>query len=248
MSDLAMARPGRGSARAASRFTTPDRHRAFWVELWTAVAVAEFGTLASVLFRNVPFEPVDVVFRLVGRSFAACGLIAWHRLMFSPEEGNLLLVVSDARVAGIVDTVQRAVFVAVPVATAAMLATRWRKASTPGRRALLPGVAGAACLLLFALLLVVHLAAGRTFTAPAVDRGLLAHHRPRRVPTRVAALPTGARRARRAVPRAADGSSRRAAAGTGQGTGGPGAAHRVPLPDRTWVDGDGAPVMVPSRR
>ncbi|WP_171058196.1 sensor histidine kinase [Modestobacter altitudinis] len=231
-----------GSARLANRFATPVRRRTFWLGLWAAAAAAEFGALAPVLFRHVPFEPVDVVFRLVGGSFAACGLIAWHRrpdnhsgrlmtatgfalfvtplfsqlgaplartvalwlpdlwvlffvplvltlltggrlrtrsdralvgvivfellvlaplwLMFSPEQGNLFLVAPDERIAGVVDTAQRAVFVAVPVATAGVLAARWRAASAPGRRALLPGVAGAACLLLFALLVVVGLVTG----------------------------------------------------------------------------------------
>jgi signal transduction histidine kinase len=69
--------------------------------------------------------------------------------------------VADENLAGLVDTVQRGVFVFVPVATAGVLAARWRAASTPGRRALLPGVAGAVCLLLFALLLVVHFVTGQ---------------------------------------------------------------------------------------
>ncbi len=232
----------RRSARWAGRFTTPVRHRGFWVVLWAAAVAAEFGALAPFLFGHGPVAPVDVVFRLVGGSFAACGLIAWHRrpdnhsgrlmtavgfalfvtpllsqidaplaqtvalwlpdlwvlffvplvltlltggrlrtqadrtlvgvllvallvlaplwMMFVPAEGNLFLVVADDGIAGVVDTVQRAVFVFVPVATAGVLAARWRAASAPGRRALLPGVAGVVCLLLFALLLVVHFVTG----------------------------------------------------------------------------------------
>ena len=48
--------------------------------MWTLVLVAEIGALAPFLLGEPgPIEPVDVVFRLVGGSFAACGLIAWRR-------------------------------------------------------------------------------------------------------------------------------------------------------------------------
>jgi signal transduction histidine kinase len=241
-SELVTGRLSRRSALLADRFASPARRRIPWPLLWAAAVAAEFGALAPFLFRHVDFAPVDVVFRLVGGSFAACGLIAWHRrpdnrsgmlmtavgfalfvtpllgqidtpltrtaalwlpdlwalffvplvltlltggrlrtrgdralvavvvfevlvlapmwLVFVPEEGNLLFVVDAPRAAAAVDLVQRVVFVLVPVATAAVLAARWRAASAPGRRALLPGVAGAACLLLFALVLVVGLVTG----------------------------------------------------------------------------------------
>src|SRR4051794_210813 len=241
-SEVVTGRLSRGDALLANRFTTPVRRRTSWAALWALVVAAEFGALVPVLSGPGPFSPVDVLFRLVGGSFAACGLIAWHRrpdnhsgrlmtavgfalfvpallgqldaplaqtgslwladlwllffvplvltlltggplrgrsdralvgvvlfalvvlaplwLMFAPMEGNLLLVSADERVADTIDTVQRAVFTAVPVATALVLAARWRAASAPGRRALLPGVAGAVCLLLFALLLAVDLLTG----------------------------------------------------------------------------------------
>ena len=81
-------------------------------------------------------------------------------LMFAPAEGNMLLIQDDPRLAGVVNTVQLVLFVAIPVGTALVLAVRWWRASTPGRRALLPGVAGAGCLLLFAVMLVVQLVNG----------------------------------------------------------------------------------------
>ena len=81
-------------------------------------------------------------------------------LMFAPAEGNLLLVEDDPRLAGVINTMQLVLFVAIPVGTALVLGARWWRASTPGRRALLPGVAGAGCLLLFAVMLVVQLARG----------------------------------------------------------------------------------------
>ncbi|MBP2324967.1 signal transduction histidine kinase [Kibdelosporangium banguiense] len=64
----------------AHRFARSGHGPVFWILLWAAVVAAEFGALVPVLFeRDVPVEAVDVVFRLIGGSFAACGLIAWHR-------------------------------------------------------------------------------------------------------------------------------------------------------------------------
>jgi signal transduction histidine kinase len=318
----------RGSARLASRFTTPARHNLVWAALWAAAVVAEFGALAPFLFRHVPFTPVDVVFRLVGGSFAACGLIAWHRrpdnhsgrlmtgagfalfvtpllgqidapfaqtaalwlpdlwvvffvplvltlltggrlrtgwdrallgvllfavlvlaplwMAFVPAEGNLFLVVADTGLAAAVDDVQKAVFVAVPVATAAVLAARWRVASTPGRRALLPGVAGAACLLLFALMLVVTFLTGERpqvllwvaacslVTVPvAFLWGLL---RSRLARGGLADLFRGLRTMR-------PGDLQTALA---RALGDPALLIAYPGPDdRTYVDGSGAPVRLP---
>ena len=196
--------------------------------------------------RNLPVDPVQVVLRLVGASFAACGLVAWRRrpdnrsgllmtlagfavflapvlglldhpvartlalwlsdlwllffvplvltlltggrlrtwadrvitgavlvlvavlaplhLVFAPNplEASLFLLAPDAGVAAAIDVLRRITFVAIPIATAAVLAVRWRRASAPGRRALLPGIAGALCLLVFAALLVQTLVTGET--------------------------------------------------------------------------------------
>ena len=61
-----------------------------------------------------------------------------------------------------IDTVQRALYLAISVGTAAVIAARWCAASGPGRRAMLPSLAGAGCLLLWATLLTVDLVvAGR---------------------------------------------------------------------------------------
>ncbi|MDQ4117067.1 MAG: sensor histidine kinase [Actinomycetota bacterium] len=316
-----------GGARLVSRFAAPERHRAFWIALWVAAGAAEFGALAPVLFRHVPFEPIDVVFRLVGGSFAACGLIAWHRrpdnhsgrlmtaagfalfvtplldqlhhpiartaalwlpdlwvlffvplvltlltggrlrtrsdrglvgvilfallvlaplwLMFSPQEGNLLLVVADEQVAGVVDAVQRAVFAAVPIATAAVLAARWRAASAPGRWALLPGLAGAGCLLLFALLLVVDLVAGER------SQPLLWVAACSLVAVPVAFL-VGLLRSRLARAGVADlfrglttMSPGELQPALGRALGDPALLIAYPLPGQTFADGDGVPVTLP---
>ena len=233
---------GRGDTLLAHRFGEGRRPRAVWILLWFLTAGATLGALAPVIFRHVPFGAIDGAFRIVGASFAACGLIAWRRrpdnrsgllmtaagfalfvtplleqidtplahtaalllpdlwvlffvplvltlltggrlrtradralivllllnevvlaplwLMFSPQEGNLLLIVDNPRVADVVNTLQLILFTLVPIATALVLGARFRAASTPGRRALLPGVAGTTCLLLFAVMLVVQLVTG----------------------------------------------------------------------------------------
>ena len=78
-------------------------------------------------------------------------------LMFAPVEGNLLLVRPDAEIARTVDTVYRALDLPISVIVAGVVATRWLKASRPGRHALLPSVAGSAWLLFFMAVLTAGL-------------------------------------------------------------------------------------------
>jgi signal transduction histidine kinase len=236
-SDL-VARPvsRRRSAHVLSRFTGRERGIRFWVAMWVVVAAAEFGALVPVIFgRTEPVPGWEVVYRLIGGSFAACGLIAWRRrpdnrsgllmtgvgfgfflfpllsqidapaaqtlgmlvndywtipfvtllltyvtggrlrspidralvwlfvlpivilefvwLLFLEQEGNLLVAFPNEGIANVIDKVQRSVLLLGCVATAVVVAWRWRAASAPGRRALLPSVAGGVALLLFASLL-----------------------------------------------------------------------------------------------
>jgi hypothetical protein len=76
-----VARPGaRRRVEELSRFTAPTRGRWFWLALWTAAAVASFAALIPLLFdRGPPMALSDVLHSLSGSSFAACGLVAWHR-------------------------------------------------------------------------------------------------------------------------------------------------------------------------
>ena len=78
-------------------------------------------------------------------------------LMFAAVDGNLLLVRPDAQIAGAVDTVYRALNLPLSVVVAGVVATRWRRASWPGRRALLPSVAGSVWLLCFMAVLTAGL-------------------------------------------------------------------------------------------
>ncbi|MGZ8750575.1 MAG: hypothetical protein ACXWYP_06820, partial [Pseudonocardia sp.] len=238
---VAWSRSG-GSAGLVDRLAAVIHVRGVRLALWAAAAVAELAVLAPVVLGDGPADPIDVILRLVGGSFAACGLIAWRRrpdsrsgllmtatgfafllsallreddtllavtaaswlsdlwtlffiplvltyctggrlrttadrvllgaviveivllaplwLVFSDDPATLLLALPDPAVAHVIDRVQRGLFLAISVGTAAVVAARWREASAPGRRAMLPSVAGAVCLLLWAALLGVDLVVG----------------------------------------------------------------------------------------
>src|SRR4051812_20224067 len=52
----------------------------FWTALWVAAMACELAALQPVLSSGGdPVQGWDVLYRLIGGSFAACGLIAWHR-------------------------------------------------------------------------------------------------------------------------------------------------------------------------
>src|SRR5262249_6951977 len=79
-SHLVAAPVSRQSAQILTRFTAREHGTAFWVALWLAAAAAEFGALVPVIFDTAgPVAGWQVVFRLVGGSFAVAGLIAWRR-------------------------------------------------------------------------------------------------------------------------------------------------------------------------
>ncbi len=242
-SDLVANPVGRRNAHVLSRFADAQRPASFWVTLWLVVAAAEFGALVPVIWNGG--EPVpgwQLVFRLIGGSFAACGLIAWHRrpdsrsgllmtatgfgflaspllaqigagsaqtaaivtsdlwaipfsalmltfltggrlvatvdrwavasfvlplivlqivwLLFLEQDGNVLLAFPDAQVASAVDKTQRALSAVACAFTIVLIALQWRAASPPRRRALLPSVAGAGALFLFAALVINDLVTG----------------------------------------------------------------------------------------
>jgi signal transduction histidine kinase len=226
-----------------TRFAAPAGGAVFWAVLWTAAIAAELGALVPILTRgDAPLVPADVVYRLVGGSFAAFGLVAWHRrpdsrtgllmtatgfglivslllkqihagvaltagevlediwapvfvalvlsfvtggrlssradrvivagvfvaafvldvvsMLFSEQPGNVLLVLPRTSLYGAVDTTQRTMEIVLCLATVLVIADRWRAATPPRRRALLPTVAGAACLVMFAWLLGTDLVKG----------------------------------------------------------------------------------------
>ena len=75
-----------------ARFAVREHRAPFWIALWIAIVVAEALALRPVLFdREAPIQGIEVVFTLVGGSFAACGLLAWRR---RPDSRSGLLMVA----------------------------------------------------------------------------------------------------------------------------------------------------------
>jgi hypothetical protein len=72
--------PDMSGARLLGRLRAAPPRQAVLVALWIAVVMAELLALRPVLFdREAPIQGIEVVFTLVGGSFAACGLVAWYR-------------------------------------------------------------------------------------------------------------------------------------------------------------------------
>jgi signal transduction histidine kinase len=70
----------RGGFESRIRFAARAPRRVVLAALWCAAAAAEALALRPVLFdRDTPIQGIEVVFSLVGFSFAACGLVAWRR-------------------------------------------------------------------------------------------------------------------------------------------------------------------------
>jgi signal transduction histidine kinase len=79
-------------ASAIGRFAAPERPLGFWLALWALVIAAEFGALVPVIFPGEEHVAAEqVVYRLIGGSFAACGLIAWRRRPDS-RSGKLMAI------------------------------------------------------------------------------------------------------------------------------------------------------------
>ncbi len=239
---LVTSRDATGAA-TIGRLSAPVRGPGFWLGLWAVALGAEFAALVPVIWPGEErVETVQVIYRLIGGSFAACGLIAWRRrpdsrsgllmaaagagfftsaivgqfhapiaqtssilvqelwapffvallltlltagrlesrvdwllvgtfvlalwvlqvvwLLFYEQDGNLLAAFPNADIADAVDKGQRSLAGLACVAVAVVVAARWRAASRPRRRALLPSVAGSVALLLFAALLTNDLITG----------------------------------------------------------------------------------------
>jgi signal transduction histidine kinase len=231
-SPATMGSDGHTGGQALSRFAAPEHRLRFWLALWAAVIAAELVVLAPAIFGDEPAPGFRIAFRLIGGSFAACGLIAWHRRpdsrsgplmiatgfglfieplfgqfdsptlqtvgemfedvwgifiiallltiltagrlrstvdrvlvgafvlqlfielgrhVFLEQDGNFLLVHADAGIADTINMVNLWLTSISCLAVAVVIGTRWKAASRPRRRALLPSVAGISCLLLFAV-------------------------------------------------------------------------------------------------
>src|SRR4051795_8415068 len=79
-SELVARPPARARVYGFGRLTAPTHSPWFWRVLWIATAAAGLIAQVPVLTDRGPPVPVDeVLHNLSGVSFAACGLIAWHR-------------------------------------------------------------------------------------------------------------------------------------------------------------------------
>jgi signal transduction histidine kinase len=82
------------------------------------------------------------------------------RLLFHDIDGNLLFIQSNPPFVSAVEAIQRVLFAAAALAAVVVVTIRFVAASGPGRRALLPSIAGAACLVLFVSLILRDLVLG----------------------------------------------------------------------------------------
>src|SRR4051794_25433204 len=118
-------------------------------DLWIVLFVALFlsfvtgGRLASTL---------DLI--LVGAFLVDLLVVPFARLLFLPDEKNLLLVWPDAGAASALLDVRLALGIVASAAVVCVIVTRWRSASRPLRRALLPSLWGAFCAVLYAAALM----------------------------------------------------------------------------------------------
>ena len=81
--------------RTIDRLSAPVRGPGFWLALWAVAIGAEFAALVPVIWPGEePVETVQVIYRLIGGSFAACGLIAWRR---RPDSRSGLLMAGGRR-------------------------------------------------------------------------------------------------------------------------------------------------------
>jgi signal transduction histidine kinase len=229
-----LARPlERGRLRGLGQVTARTHGTRFWVALWAAGAAAGVIALIPVFAGDPPVPGNEVIHRLSGISFMACGLVAWRRrpdsavgpmltvagfgvvlseiltqidsalaftaalllgevwivvyvalilsfvsgggrlqstvdhvlvgmffvglfvlqfalMLFLDVEDNLLLVRPDAGIAEALTKVQWAILIVASLAVAFVTGARWRSASQPRRRTLLPSLGGSLSGILFA--------------------------------------------------------------------------------------------------
>ena len=128
----------------------------WWVDLWSVLFVA---LLLSLLTAGRLESMVD---KLLVFAFVLPLLIlnfVW--LLFAAEvEPNLLLAFPNEQIADAIDTTQRSILLGACLATVLVLGLRWRAATRPRRRALLPTIAGSFVLLIYSALLINDLVSG----------------------------------------------------------------------------------------
>ena len=133
----------------------PSTLRVLFVDYWVFFFVALILTL---LTRGRLQPGLD---RWLVASYALpLGILQIAWMMTDPDEGHLLLAFPDADVAHVIDRMQRGLLICTCAATVVVVVARWWTTSGPRRRALLPSLAGAIVLALFAALLANDLVSG----------------------------------------------------------------------------------------
>ena len=106
-------------------------------ELWILVYAALILSFAT---GGRLTSSVDVV--ILQTFFVGLFVLQFAVMLFLPDERNLLLVWPDADVAEALNKIQFGVLAIAALAVAVVTAQRWRTASRPRRRALLPSLGG----------------------------------------------------------------------------------------------------------
>jgi signal transduction histidine kinase len=122
-------------------------------ELWIVVYVALILGFAS---GGRLMSSVDVV--IAQTFFVGLFVFQFVVMLFLPDERNLLLVWPDADAAETLTRIQFGVLAVAALAVAFVTAHRWRTASRPRRRALLPSLGGSLSAVLFAANLITLIA------------------------------------------------------------------------------------------
>src|SRR3954463_15648266 len=210
-------------------------------ELW----VAAFVTLIlSFVSGGRPQSPVDVA--IVAVSLFSLFFLQFALMLFLDQPDNLLLVTPDAGVVSSLTKLQLSVLAVASLAVVVVIGGRWRSASRPRRRALLPSLGGCLCGVLYSAWLTTLIV-----RSPVVPLVWLLNTALLTVP---AALLWGLLRSRLARGGLADlfrelGTLRGVGLeeGLAGGLGDPGLvlAYRVPG-ERSYLDGRGHPVDLPA--
>ena len=209
-------------------------------ELWIVVYAA---LILSFVSGGRLLSTVDRV--LVGMFFVGLFVLQFTLMLFLDLEDNLLLVRPDADVASALTKVQQVILIAASLAVAVVIFGRWRTASQPRRRALLPSLGGSLSGVLYAAALTTVLV-----ESPVIPLFWILNTALLTVP---AALLWGLLRSRLARGGLADlfrelGTQRGVQLETGLGKtlGDPSLvlAYRVPS-ERAYIDGAGQPVAPP---
>src|SRR3954466_8878914 len=226
-----------GQVDSALAFTSVLLLGELWIALYAAL-ILSFVTGGRLTTR------IDVV--LVDAFIFGLFVMQFAVQLFLPDERNLLLVWPDAGIADALTKIQWPILAVAALGVAAVTAHRWRVASHPRRRALLPSLGGSLSGVLYAANLTALIAGSPSvLLMTALNAALL---------TVPAALLWGLLRSRLARSGLADhfrelGSLRgvRLEAGLAEVLGDPGLplAHRVPG-EHAYLDGRGHAVALPA--